>query len=226
MPAGETPSDRILRSIRATIAERYEHDARRPLQGLGTGEGVVAVSLAAGCVDVAAELVSSYGELVSVKVGAKPYPAGSGRPRRVPPLPSTEGEIGGFKLRVEMGTARLRAGYTTTGSVVVTSANTSLVEVFATANPAWLRVQATQEIAGGYSGAVAGAPRRFRLDSTSDVRLPFVLGSSSFAPTPLYVVPPGMYEVIVPVELSVISLGKLQTPLKALASGFTIEVHD
>lgn len=111
------------------------------------------------CVDVAAELVSSYGELVSIKVGAKPYPAGSGRPRRVPPLPSTEGEIGGFKLRVEMGTTRLRAGNTTAGSVVVTSANTSLVEVFATANPGWLRVQATQEIAGGYSGAVAGAPR-------------------------------------------------------------------
>ena len=76
----------------------------------------------------------------------------------------------------------------------------------------------------GYSGYLALGIKRFHFGSQAPVRLPFILGTSSFSPDDSYVVAQGDYEVVVPVALSIVSADQEDPPLEMLACGYMIEI--
>ena len=213
--------DRRLTRIRASIAGRFAGARGSPLQSIGEGSRAVVVHLKPDAVSVAAELNREFGSLVEITVGFKAFPGGD---RAGSPSPRTlEGRasLPGIGATCQVDEARLPGGGSGSGKAVIRNTGHSPVEGSGSAGAGCLCRPGTLVIAGSYSGAIAGVGRVFHISPGGSETLDFIVGTASLEPGADYVVQPGRYEVVVPVDLEV---NGGPGPVRILARGCFIEV--
>jgi hypothetical protein len=212
--------DRRLARIRASIADRFAAAPGRPLESIGVGRNAVVVRLKPNAVPIAEELSRDFGSMVEITVGFKAFPEGTYRVS-LPPALQAHGSLPTIRATCELDAARLHGGDAVTGKVAMQNIGYSDIEVSASANAGWLCRPGTLQVVGGYSGLIADAGHEFHISPGGSETLNFVAGSASCEPGAGYVVEPGRYEVIVPVDLAV---GGGQGAARILARDCFVEV--
>jgi hypothetical protein len=186
-------SARRLEEIRQEIMSSYEG----AWHGIGSGRGVVNVSLWADQLDVAEELHRRYGDAVELQVGYLAYPdhltSGSGRPAsasepaELPLLPD------GVQLSFPEDFTVRSGGK---GHTILTVRNNTGEEVRAMTNGG---IQATVvdpvagHAVGGYEGALAAPLVVFTAAPGASCDIPVLVGTASLRPELGWAVPPGRW---------------------------------
>jgi hypothetical protein len=205
--------DRRLALIRASIAGRFAGAPGGPLERIGLARYAVVVSLKPNAVSIAEELNREFGSMVEITVGFKAFPEGTSR---VPVSHALEarGSFPAIRATCEVDAARLRGGDAVTGKVIMQNIGYSDIEVSGSGSAGWMCRPGTLEVVGGYSGLIADAGRVFHISPGGSETLNFIVGTASCEPGAGYVVQPGRYEVVVPVDL-VVEGGQGAAPILA-----------
>jgi hypothetical protein len=194
--------DRRLARIRASIADRFAGTPGSPLQSIGLGRHVVVVRLKPDAVSIAEDLLREFGGMIEISVGFKDFPAGTSHVQ-LPHTLQSRGSPAPIRATCEVDATVLRSGAAASGKVAIQNTGNSPIRVSASAGAGWLCRPGTLDIVGGYSGFIADAGHLFNIGPGGSETLNFVVGTASSEPGAGYLVPPGQYEVLVPVELEV-----------------------
>ena len=171
-------------------------------RSVGEGKDSVQVHLRADQEALAADLVAHYGDLVSITVGAYPYPLPSPGSITTPDLctwsvPMGTEVVGGLRA-TPRASGSVRSGHDGRGTVTVT--NTSGVTVsFSAGTPyaAVLLKSGTDAVVGVYDSEIAGVGSGATLRSGEHLTVDMLIGTASCNAAMGHAVAPGTYDVIV-----------------------------
>lgn len=174
---------------------------------VGSTVDAVYVHLRADQADLAVELVRRYGDLVTVTLGNFSYPDA-----RVGPsvgyaacevrydIPT---EVHGLRAVVRLSEGSVRAGADFAGTITVTNTGTAPLHFDSGAPLAGAVVEpGTTRVAASYDSAIAGVGISADLAPGASRELPALFGTASCDPGVGYALPPGGYEVLVVVPIS------------------------
>lgn len=183
------------------------------LQSAGRRAVGISVDLRADGVEAAERIFARFGGLAKITLGGSPYPpddevSGLDCSRFVGP------EIEGSPLaaRARLDSASVRSGENFSGSVEVTNTGVDTV-TFESGEPMTALVYRAGDLTpvGAYTGGIAGVGLAGFLGPDESLDIDFVGGTASCDRTLGYAVPPGEYEVRVPVRIHGYLGGELQT---------------
>jgi hypothetical protein len=173
------------------------------MQSAGSSSDTVGVSLRADGEAVAAEIAARYGDLVTITVGALIYPdraaGGFGVcDDLVPPPPTAPTSL--VATLKPIGSP-VPSGHDFETMVTVTNTGGEVVS-FESGSPltALVYMPGTDEVVGIYTGGIAGVGIGAELGPGESIDVDVLGGTASCDPDLGYALPPGDYEVRVPVE--------------------------
>jgi hypothetical protein len=192
-------------SSRALQAALVEELAGRFIS-IGQGLGPIEVGLPASEQQLAGELVDRYGDIISVRVGNFAYPLS---PDAQPvdgtcnadPAGSTD--LNGLRATIELDHSTIGVGDEVTGAVTVTNAGNQPAS-FDSGSPlvASIVLPGTTTVVATYVGAIAGVGDGATLHPGESHTIPIIAGTASCDPSLGLTLPPGQYEVVVPVVVA------------------------
>ena len=174
------------------------------------------IDLAPWAVDVAADLHERLGDFVELRVGALSYPpdpdraVSSGSDRPANPLADPS------QIRIDLdGPLSIASGHTTTHGLLLTNLTADTVTVHTNGQlTAQIADPSTGRAVGGYTGAQISPLIRFTAAPGHTVRIPLLVGTSSYDPDLGYAVPAGRWALFATLELR--DGRTLNTPLQPL----------
>lgn len=164
----------------------------------------VRIGLTATAEDVAADLHERYADFVALQVGARAYPPDPDRPAPERPTRPARTPVSPDELRVGIDGGLAPVAGERTGHVVsITNLTDVHVEVHTTGS-------ITAEVADPADGRVIGVSSGFRATPLvgfdivpgATVRIPLLVGTDCLEPALGYVVPPGEWLMVVPLDLA------------------------
>ena len=171
------------------------------------GQGAARVVLAGDQEALAAELVARYGDLVTITVGNFPYPMPADRSA----LPVACGyadatgpsSSNGLRATLALDAPTARSGSTITATVTLTNTGTGPAS-WTGGQPLTgsLVLRGTTDVVATFNGMVAGTGDGAELQPGETHTVRAMIGTDSCDLTLGYVLPPGDYDVIVPVTLT------------------------
>lgn len=162
----------------------------------------VRLVLAASAERTAADLHERYGDFVSLRVGALPYPPQPGRPGRAPRSSNLD-SLDPAEVRVVLdGPLRLRTGETTTHGLIVTNLGVDEIGVHTNGHVTASVVDASGTVMGGFTGFEASPLVIFTIAPAASVRIPVLVATNSFDSDLGYAVPPGEWHLVAPLQLA------------------------
>jgi len=193
--------ERATQTQLASIQQDVTVMAGDRLLGSGQAANTVSVMLRADGEDVAAAISEKYGDLVEISVGALPYPdpgTGNNCTDLVPPPPS---EPTSLAATLHPITDVVPVGHHFEAVVTVTNTGGDAI-TFESGSPltALVYTQGTDEVVGIYTGGIAGVGVGAELGPGDSIDIDVIGGTASCDPALGYALPPGEYEVRVPVE--------------------------
>ncbi len=197
---------RQLAEIQSSVDEFLARTAGGQVQGAEVSDEKVIVRLAQNEVPLAEEVVRTFSNKVQVIVGFKTFPSGTtsvaGDISNV--LRDARSEIPGMRLSFSPSQFTLPQGETGMAEIVVDNIGLDKCTGSIGSDLGWLRVPGTTEIVGGYSGWSTGTGRSLPQRIGDSVRIRFITGTASCQSGPDYSVPTGTYEVVVPLNVSIL----------------------
>jgi len=193
-------------------------------RSVGEGKDSVQVHLRADQEALAANLVARYGDLVSITVGAYPYPLPSPESITTPDLctwsvPMGAEIVGGLRATPKAA-GSVRSGHDGRGTVAITNTGSGSV-TFSAGTPyaAVLLKPGTDELLGVYDSEIAGVGSGATLRSGEHLTVDMLIGTASCNAAMGYAVAPGTYDVIVVLnDIQIGGTGALQKLRSARAS--------
>jgi len=184
-----------IEQIQEAIAARY----REWLRSVGRGAGVIHLTLRADGQDAAAEVRAEYGELVEITVGMLPYPDRFGGD----PVCELVGPIAGDSQLVavaELEVKSVRSGLDFRGTVTVRNTGADAFDFQSgPRHAAFVFKPGSASPSGFWTGGMDAVGFGKLLAPGESVDLELVGGTASCDPALGYALPPGQYEVRVPV---------------------------
>ncbi|HST47617.1 hypothetical protein [Jatrophihabitans sp.] len=199
--------------------ERLRHDLQRlwsaeprlllasPTPDPGYRRPPVEICLTAAAESTAADLHNTYGDFVSLRVGALPYPPAAHLPspsrrsaRTIDRDPVNPAEMG---IVLEAPLA-LRSGQTTTHGLLLTNLSDHDISVHTNGQLTATIINDAGAVVGGPdTGGVRIAPLvTFTAAPSETVRIPLLVGTASYSPELGYAVPAGSWHLTVPMNLA------------------------
>jgi hypothetical protein len=171
-------------------------------QGDG-GRPPYVIGLAAWAEAEAGELDRRFGDLVSLTVGALPYPPGRPARRPVSPPGRAADPLGPEEADVELdGPAVVRSGHTLRHGLLVRNRSGAELAIATNGQVTAVIVDlGSGEVVGGFSGAQFLPLITFRVPPAGTERIPLLIGTASFTPRLGYAVPPGSWGLQATLEL-------------------------
>jgi hypothetical protein len=173
---------------------------------VGQGLGPIEVGLPASKQQLAAELVGRYGNIVSVRVGHFAYPLWpdaqpAGGACTTDPAGSTD--LNGLRATIELDHATISAGDEISGTVTVTNAGDQPTS-FDSGSPlvASIVLPGTTTVVAVYDGSIAGVGDGAMLQPGESHTIPIVASTASCDASLGFTLPPGQYDVLVPVVVT------------------------
>ena len=203
----EYPADfQIIRQPKtATELEQIQQAivslAGQHLRSAGIGAETIDVQLRADGLSIAEQIHATYGDLVSIYVGFLPYPdpASAG----VDCSAILKDIVTDTPLRVSarLETARVVTGQDFRGTVTVTNTGADVVE-FESGDPMTAVVyrRGSNQVVGAYEGGIGGVGAGGTLQPGGTLDIGVLGGTASCDPSIGYALPPGLYDVRVPVD--------------------------
>ncbi|HEX4897852.1 MAG TPA: hypothetical protein VFV53_05775 [Candidatus Limnocylindrales bacterium] len=186
-----------LEQLQGELFARY----REVLRSIGRGAGVLHVGFRADGEAAAAEVRAAYGDLVEITVGMLPYPDPFALDVSCGELPGPLVADSPFSVTATLATSTVRSGHDFRGTVTVT--NTSAVTVLLdTGQPATaiLFEAGSDRPVGFYEGGIGGTGFGGNLAPGESLGFDVLGGTASCDPAIGYALPPGSYEVRVPID--------------------------
>ncbi|MFL6162051.1 MAG: hypothetical protein ACJ74U_07470 [Jatrophihabitantaceae bacterium] len=199
--------------------ERLRHDLQRLwsaeprllLQSPSTDPGYqrppVDIRLSADAESTAADLHNTYGDFVSLRVGALPYPLAAWPPS--PPRASARtierDPVNPAELRIVLeAPLALRSGQQTTHGLLLTNLSDHDISVHTNGQLiATIVDDAGAAVGGRDTGGVWNCPRViFTAAPSETVRIPVFVGTASYSPELGYTVPAGSWHLTAPMNLA------------------------
>jgi hypothetical protein len=151
------------------------------------------IGLAAWAEAEAGALYRRFGDLVSLTVGALPYPPGAPAGRPVPSPGRAADPLGPDEADVELdGPAVVRSGHTLRHGLLVRNRSGAELAIATNGQVTAVIVDpGSGEVVGGFSGAQFLPLITFRVPPAGTERIPLLIGTASFTPRLGYAVPPG-----------------------------------
>jgi hypothetical protein len=186
-----------LEQIQEGLAARY----REVLRSVGRGAGVLHLGLRADGEAAAAEVRAEYGDLVEITVGILPYPDPFAHGGGCGGLPGPIVTDTPFAVSATLDAATVRSGHDFGGTVTVTNTSASAA-VLDTGQPATAIVfrAGSNRPVGFYDGGIAGTGFGGNLGPSESLSFDLLGGTASCDPALGYALPPGRYDVRVPVD--------------------------
>lgn len=195
--------------LRRDLLSLQESDPRvldqYPTPDPGYRRPPVEIRLAAHAESTAATLHTTYGDFVSLQVGALPYPP-------------DQYSITNFRSMARSGTAELadpaemtfgldgpltvRSGHTATHGLLLTNLAGHDVRVATNGQLTAILVDASGQPVGSYVGAQQMPLVIFTARPSQTVRIPLLVGTASVTPALGYAVPPGMWHLYALLDLA------------------------
>ena len=172
--------------------------------GVGAGVDGVTVQLRADSESVAKDLVARYGDIVSIMLGNLPYPASadatSGATGACTADVTGPTDLNGLRADLSFPNPTVHSGQDIDGTITVTNTG-SAPATFQSGSPlVGLIVQpGTTNVVASYTGGIAGVGVGGTLAPGESSEIQVLVGTASCEPSVGYTLPPGQYEVLVPV---------------------------
>lgn len=168
----------------------------------------------APAVIAAAELHERYGAFVALSIGALPYPPDPDR-ARTPRAQTTQTQrrlADPDEMVLELdGPLSIRSGQTATHSLLLHNTSDRSITVHTNGSlTAQITDPATGATVGGFTGMQIQPLVTFTADPGQTVNIPLLVGTASFTPDLGYTIPPGTWQLTVPMNLK--DRRKLITP--------------
>ena len=191
-PATEARLDEIMQALSALAGDR--------MRSVGRGAGEVHLTLRADGEDVAAEMHERYGDLVEITVGLLPYPDRFSGDPLCGPLVGPIDVDSPLVAVATLDVGSVRSGLDFGGTVIVRNAGADVFDFQSgpTQSAVVFRPGAAAP-SGFYTGGMDAIGYGARLEPGGSVSLDVVGGTASCDPALGYALPPGLYEVRVPV---------------------------
>lgn len=156
-----------------------------------------AVELAAWAEDVAAALHATYGELVTLRVGAMSYPDCTwGQPLLSRTIESDLAEAVGLVVTSPVA-LKVASGHVLRQDLDVTNDSSVTFELHTGGHLDTRVVDDGGRLVGSYVGAVSAVLRKWRVAPGSTIQVPGLIGTASLDPELGYAVPPGEWQLVV-----------------------------
>lgn len=201
-PARHPPA--LLREILEEIRLLLTGPERGSSLRFGPGWDAIAVTLAAHREDLAATLLGRYGDAVVLTVGQFPYPMGrpltsiesmieshrKSAPRVPPPEPF---DIPGLESSLRLASPRVKTGSRFEATLALTNVSPDPIEVSHGAAIVKLLDPESEEVVGGFQGAIRAIAYSTTIESGETQELGCLTGTGSFRPDLGYSLPAGRY---------------------------------
>jgi hypothetical protein len=190
----------LMREILAEMDRRIRQRDR--IRGYRRRGDQVVIALTADGEVLAADLEARYGDAVQLRVGnfAFPFTRPSEFSRDLAPEATVA--IDGLVLDAMLDDAVVPSGRSTRGRVRFENRGTARIAI-GTGDPlgGYVVLRGTSEIVGGRGRAARGVAMAVTLSPGDTRELAFLLSTASTDPTFGYRLPPGHYDVVVPIPL-------------------------
>lgn len=197
--------------------ERLRHDLQRlqsaeprvltqyPTPGPGYRRPPVRIHLSADAQSTAADLHSTYGDFVSLRVGALPYPPtaqSTSAPHATIRTDNRETPNPAEMSIVLEAPLAIGSGQTTTHGLLLTNLSDQDIRVHTNGNLTATVVDDTGAAVGGYAGAQQVPLVIFAAGPSDTVRIPLLVGTASYISELGYAIPPGTWHLTAPMDLA------------------------
>jgi hypothetical protein len=174
------------------------------VSGSGAADGLVTVELRADGEDLARRILDRYGDLVSITLGVLPYPDptlvsdDNVCVMEIPPAPTDPISLDAV---LTLSEPSVGSGNDFDGVVTVTNTGNEVIQ-FESGSPLTALVSGPDDeaVVGVYTGPIAGVGVSADLGPGDSVDIDVLGGTASCDPELGYALPPGEYQVRVPVE--------------------------
>jgi hypothetical protein len=168
----------------------------------------ITIRLAADAEPVAAELHASYGDFVSLRVGALPYPPTPETPETPSTAERADRMIQGDRASpAEMhivleAPLRIRSGQVATHALLLTNLSQRALSVHTDGHLTAIVVDETGAPVGGFTGGRRLPLYIFTARPSETVRIPVLVGTASYRPELGYAIPAGLWWLRARLDLS------------------------
>ena len=168
------------------------------------GTDGVTVQLRPDSESVARDLVARYGDNVSITLGNLPYPASTGGTSGAVEACAADlsgpTDMNGLRADLTFTDPTVHSGQDIDGTITVTNVG-SEPATYQSGSPlvGWIVQPGTTNIVASYTGGIAGVGLGGTLAPGESSEIPVLVGTASCEPSVGYTLPPGQYEVLVPV---------------------------
>ena len=171
------------------------------LRSAGSGPEAIDVQLRADGISIAEQIHATYGELVKIQVGFLPYPDRTSADIDCSAILKDIVTDTPLRATARLETARVVTGADFGGTVTVTNRGADVVE-FESGDPmtAVIYRRGTDQVVGAYDGGIGGVGTGGTLQPGGTLDIGVLGGTASCDPTLGYALPPGLYDVRVPVD--------------------------
>ncbi len=171
------------------------------LRSAGSGPETIAVQLRADGISIAEQIHATYGDLVKIQVGFLPYPDPTSADSDCAAILNDIVTDTPLRATARLETARVVSGADFGGTVTVTNGGLEAVE-FESGDPmtAIIYRRGTDQVVGAYDGGIGGVGAGGTLQPGGTLDIGVLGGTASCDPTLGYALPPGLYDVRVPVD--------------------------
>lgn len=187
----------------ARIRDELEAELFAPDAGLAVSMGLrvgqIDVHLRASAEPVARRLQSRYGDAVKITVGALPYPLRS--LDACPPRPEATVGVDGLELRLQMSQESVPSGQDASGRILVRNTGADPLELETGQPMVGVMLDGEDRVVGVYTEAIVGTGLLLHLAPTEEASVPAIVGTASCSSAAGYLLPPGRYSAVVPLEV-------------------------
>lgn len=165
----------------------------------------VHIHLSADAQSTAADLHRTYGNFVSLQVGALPYPHAAHSPSVTRPMARTDDRetVNPAEMSVALEVPlAIGSGQTTTHGLMLTNLSDQDIRVHTNGNLTATIVDDTGAAVGGYAGAQHLPLVIFTAGPSETVRIPVLVGTASYTSELGYAIPPGTWHLTAPMNLA------------------------
>ena len=171
------------------------------LRSAGSGPEAIDVQLRADGISIAEQIHATYGELVKIQVGFLRYPDRTSADFDCSAILKDIVTDTPLRATARLETARVVTGADFGGTVTVTNRGADVVE-FESGDPmtAVIFRRGTDQVVGAYDGGIGGVGAGGTLQPGGTLDIGVLGGTASCDPALGYALPPGLYDVRVPVD--------------------------